>query len=353
MRIKGKHSNLPHANTYIKLPENNNTVFKEQFFTALQTCIDDTYNDTPSTTFTIISDLNINLLQPKQKSLDFFTHNLLYTTTTSPTRYNWNVAPPTRFSLIDTILTKIPAPVTAGTIPFQHLPLFANFYVEIAKERRKEKGKILRRGRYNRHKDKISNEVAKELKHITNQDNVAETKTNDIIVEVNGVIKAVVNRHKRRPKDRHDKPWIHPRIKRMIRQQHRLREDRKNNPTPETIRKHSRYRQIVKKAVKQEKRKYLIAQIKLTKDSPTHRRHSKAANKMNEQFINTGKRVSETLQASQPAPEHDEAKQRPSPLTFALTHTTGGIVKKAIDDMDRHKAADINDVTSEKILRTS
>eukprot|EP00808_Paulinella_micropora_P018206 g29004.t1 len=73
--LKGKHSNHhTFIHTY-KRPESNKTFYKEHFFTALQTCIDEVYHATPSTTITIVGDLNINLLQPKQRLLDFLTHN--------------------------------------------------------------------------------------------------------------------------------------------------------------------------------------------------------------------------------------------------------------------------------------
>eukprot|EP00808_Paulinella_micropora_P012510 g69322.t1 len=54
----------------------------------------------------------------------------------------------------------------------------------------------------------------------------------------------------------------------MIRKQHKLWADRKNNPTHESVRKHSRYRQVVKKAAKQEKREYLTAHLEQTKNNP-------------------------------------------------------------------------------------
>eukprot|EP00808_Paulinella_micropora_P032352 g67652.t1 len=127
---------------------------------------------------------------------------------------------------------------------------------------------MLTRGRYDRYKDKISNEMMKELKHITSQDNITKQNTNEIMTQVTGTIKAVIDRNKRRPKDRHDKPWIHPKLKRMINRQHELWAQSKTNPTPAIIQKHSRYRQIVKKAVEPEKRKYLAEQLELTKDEP-------------------------------------------------------------------------------------
>eukprot|EP00808_Paulinella_micropora_P018203 g29001.t1 len=133
--------------------------------------------------------------------------------------------------------------------------------------------------------------------------------------------------------------------------------ERKDNPTQETIRKHSRYRQIVKKVVKQEKRKYVEAQLELTKDSPkaqaailrqivprnstarespqeticnnvSYKRPIDIANRMNEHFINSGKRVSEALGAHPPAHVQGEGKQRSNPPAFALTNTTEEIIGK-------------------------
>eukprot|EP00808_Paulinella_micropora_P029953 g79965.t1 len=126
---------------------------------------------------------------------------------------------------------------------------------------------LTRRG-YDRYKEKTRGEIAQEIRHKIDPSGIENENTNDTITKIHGAIPAVVNRHKRRPKDRRDKPWIHPRIKRMIGKQHKVWAERKDNPTQETISKHSRYKQIVKKAIKQEKRNYLEAQLELTKDSP-------------------------------------------------------------------------------------
>eukprot|EP00808_Paulinella_micropora_P018204 g29003.t1 len=51
------------------------------------------------------------------------------------------------------ILTNIPAPIKAGTIPYQlsdDLPIYTNFYVKIEKERKRRKDKVLTEGRYER-----------------------------------------------------------------------------------------------------------------------------------------------------------------------------------------------------------
>eukprot|EP00808_Paulinella_micropora_P005842 g22425.t1 len=80
------------------------------------------------------------------------------------------------------ILTKILAHVTAGTIHFQlsdHLPIYANFYVEIAKEQRRRRDEMLTRDLSKAYDTPISMEAQYAISDLTGR--VQQLHTQDAI----------------------------------------------------------------------------------------------------------------------------------------------------------------------------
>merc|ERR1712179_249002 len=76
-----------------------------------------------------------------------------------------------------------------------------------------------------------------------------------------------IQKHEKVPRNKR-KEWCNPKIKRMIKKQHELYENRIKNPTKENIKKHTTYRNKIKKTIQQIKRKHITEQLEQTKNDP-------------------------------------------------------------------------------------
>lgn len=116
--------------------------YDKDFTNNLQKVIDDILTKNPTTSITIQGDINYDLL--KLKPTDALTHliqeNDLYTTITTPTRYDQYHK---TSSLIDITLTTLKqTKITSGTISpplSDHLPTYATFHKTLHKDKTNDK----------------------------------------------------------------------------------------------------------------------------------------------------------------------------------------------------------------------
>jgi hypothetical protein len=334
------------------------------FYTDLQTTIDKILTASPKTSITIQGDININLLKMPDALLLFLTHNGLYTTITTPTRYD-----PIHHtsSLIDVTLTTLTATTTtAGTISppiTDHLPTYTTFHDPIARTP-PSTHETLTTARYNRQKHIILPQIHLALTHI---DINAQQTTSQHFYTIQRTIEHVIEQHERTPKPR--PPWRTTKLARQIQHQHKLHTIRKNDPTPSNIARHAQYRNELKKKIKHAKRQTLTEQIEMTKNDPkaqakilksilpsrsnartsptallyenyTFTDPTHIACALNDHYITIGDKTANTIpQDHDDHIENDSNKSDHPP--FTLRHITITETTKTMNKINPNKASDI------------
>merc|ERR1711966_538283 len=130
--------------------------------------------------------------------------------------------------------------------------------------RENHKHKSLSLNRYMRHKDTILPQIKAALTYMPNNKHATASEQ---IESTQATIKRVIEDHERTPNPRR-KPWCTTKHKQQIKKQHVLHKIRINNPTPENIRKHSKYRNKIRKIIKHAKREKLQQQLQDAKHNP-------------------------------------------------------------------------------------
>ena len=228
---------------------------QHSFLCSLQAAIDTIYHKYPTTSISIQSDINIDLLRlkPQQPLYNFLIENNLHTTITTPTRYDDRY---NSHSLIDVILTTLTeVPVTAGTISpplSDHLPVYTIFHT-----RQKQILKhTLSLHRYEKHKDIILQTITDALTEAQNTTN-PNTTTTQHLHNIQSTLQHIIHAFSKKPTARR-KQWCTTTLKKLIRKQHTLYTKRIKTPTPHNIKAHSKFRN------------YLHKRIKIQKNNTTH-----------------------------------------------------------------------------------
>ena len=302
------------------------------------------------------------------KTHDFLIDNGLTTTITTPTRYNHTTG---TYTLIDpTLTTCTDVQITAGTISppiTDHLPTITIFHTHVPRSVR-DTQKTLTTARYNRNKDTIIPDIHTALTQLPLQN--THVTTSQHFLDIQTTIQHTIEKHERRPKPR--KPWATTQMKRYIKHQHKLHTAMKNNPTPETIKRHKNYRNRLKKKIRRAKRQTLKARLEETRDdpkqqakilksvlpakngartSPTTLNYENStftdpvdiANALNDHYITIGQKTSNTIPNGQDDyiendDEHDTTTTNPP---FTLHHVTEPEVTKVLQAINSNKASDI------------
>ena len=237
---------------------------KAEFLKNIQEAIDDILTKNPTTSITIIGDMNMDLLHltPTQT---FLVENGLYTTITTHTRIDpvFNTK-----SLIDHILTtRTSTKITAGTISpplSDHLPIYTVFHKDPPRKKFENK-KTLSLKRYEKHQEAIDFEIETKIKE-TLATHYPLTTSQELQL-IQQAITTVIEKYERTPRPRR-KQWCNLKLKRRIKKQHRLHKIRTSNPTPANIRRHANYRNRLRKDIILEKKKHVTRLLQVTKNNP-------------------------------------------------------------------------------------
>jgi hypothetical protein len=196
--------------------------------------------------------------------------------------------------------------------------------------------------------------------------------TNNHFANLQQTIQQEIQRHEKTPKQTRRKPWCNPKIKRMIRKQHRLHERRKKEKTPDIIKQHASYRKQVNRAIIEEKKQHLtqtlaeskhnpkqqakilksvISKNKQSRESPTTIQYegktytapSDIANALNDHFITVGAKTSAALP---PKSDNDSTLPEPAiqPPQFMLERTTQEEIAKLMRQISPEKASDLYNI---------
>jgi hypothetical protein len=340
-----------------------------EFISDMQTAVEDITANSPQTTVTIIGDINIDLLKltPTSKFTHFMLENNLHTTITTPTRYNTSSAAST---LIDVVLTtNTQAPATAGTISpplSDHLPIYTTFHTT-PPQRKQRIEKRLSNSQYERNKTKILEAATRAIAAAEQMQQQQDTTTADQFSQLQQALQKVIESFEIRPKPRR-KPWCDPKIRKMIRKQHKLHKTRLLRPTAINIRRHKQYRNQLIRAIRAKKRTFLRQRLQATQGNPRKQnqilqkllpKNSQAratpavvsykgqeyrdpkdiANALNDHFITIGHRTSQTIPK---IPEDQQPNiQAPQLPAFNLQRTSVEEVAQLLAKLDRNKANDI------------
>eukprot|EP00808_Paulinella_micropora_P021325 g21252.t1 len=236
------------------------------FLTTLQSLLDGILQKVPTTTITIVGDLNYDMLKLKYDTplYNFLLSNNLYTTIATCTRLN---SSSTARTLLDTYLTNINSHIISGTIEpplSDYLPIYAIIHKHCPRQERL-KGKRLTIGRYERLKEKIVLEMKEEMER---NDQKPGMTSDSALRHIQVSIEKVATKYETAIKHRKNQPWCSNRIKRMINRQKELHWKRRQNPAEENIRKHAQYRNQLRKTIKWGKREQLTRLQEETKHSP-------------------------------------------------------------------------------------
>ena len=363
----------------------------KQLTKDIQTAIDSIHAKHPRTSITIQGDINIDLLQltPQHPLTELMNENVLRTTIVTPTRYDpqHNSA-----TLLDVMLTTlITNDIISGTLSppiSDHIPTYAIINTTVAREP-PNTTPTLSNGQYEKQREAIiANTKHRITEALASSDEHATTDTQ--LLKIQQAIGQALTSFEIKPK-RPRKPWCDPKLARMISKQHRLHKIRINNPTPENIARHARYRNQKNKAVKKAKRTYLAEKLtasqkdpkkqaavlksvipanKRSRSSPTaiqyegktHTEPKAIANALNDFFITIGDKTSKTISSPktkskkkskkkpkkppkapvQPLPQQQSLRHVPHKHpTFRIRRTTIDIVTKTLSKLNPNKASDI------------
>ena len=356
------------------------------FIKNLQSAIDQIYTKSPTTSITIIGDMNFNLLSPSNSIINFLTENEMNTTITTPTRCDPHHNTKT---LIDVVLTTLnQTAATAGTISpplADHLAIYTIFHNNTPKQQ-KHTSKQLSLSRYQRHKDKILPDLQAAVKKA--QETTLPTDTTaQYFHNLQTELQRAIEKHEKKSKPRR-KAWCTPRYRRRIRKQHELYKQRTEQLTPENIRKHAEYRNRLKKDIQREKRNTLISEIDQAKRDPKRRAEilrslnpkgssqrtspteihyedttytdpTDIANALNDHYITIGQKTTQAIpkrerrgaedreggeqgdDGRQERGREEAAKQHKKHPPFQIQQTTEEKVSKTIKEINPNKASDI------------
>ena len=345
---------------------------QKDFITNLQRAIDQIHTKNPTTSITIIGDININLITPTQAIIDLLAENGLTTTITTPTRYD-----PTHTdtaTLIDVILTDLTATTaTAGTISppiADHLAIYTILHMRTAPRKQQHAKKCLSLRRYQQQKRTILAEM-KTAVTTARRNTKPGASTSERLRDVQTAIKQTIERHEKRPKPRR-KTWRTAKHRRMIKKQHELHRRRIENPTHENIRRHAAYRNKLKKTIRHDKRKHIITEIEEAKRDPkrraqilkslnpkgntnrtspttikynghTHTDPTSIANALNDHYITIGEKTTRSIPQERGNGEgsRGEKGRQDQPPPFRLRHTTLAEVTETMKKINPNKANDI------------
>ena len=348
-----------------------------EFIQNLQNAIDTILTASPRTDIIIQGDFNINLfkLRPGRALTNLLIENNLYTTITTPTRYNTQYGTSTLIDPTLTTLTRLD--ITAGTISpplSDHLPTLTVFHTTALRQTPK-RVKTLSTHRYEKHKPAIIQDIHTAITEAREKEPHATTDRE--LEYIQQAIQTVIERHGKRTRPRR-KPWCAPTHRRQIRKQHKLHARRLLDPTPANIAAHKACQKQLKKAITLAKRQSIADRLDGAKDdirlttrilksvtsgkardrtSPTNLIYegktitdpTAIANALNDFFITVGHKTSQTLprtaQASRqtPPPDNNDANQTPSSPhpPFTLRHITIKETTKTMNKINRKKASDI------------
>ena len=360
---KTKHKNNP-THTIINIyrrPRPN----IDQFLVDLQEMINHIYTISPQTTITIQGDTNLDLLKMTEKLYNFLIHNALYTTITTPTRYD--PVHTTTATLIDaTLTTMINTPTTANTISppiTDHLPTLTIFHTRTPRTQQNHQ-KTLTTNRYNHHKHTILTHIKTAIVDIDAKPN---TSTSQLFLNIQQTLHDSIEHFERKPKRQN--AWITPAYKKQIQHQHKLFSIRKRSPTVNNIKKHARYRNKLNKTIKQAKRAALKKSIEATQNDPkqqakilksvipsnsqprtspttltyentTHTDPTKIANALNDHYITIGGKTAKTIPRGLDDDERENNDETDFP-TFTLRHITEKDTENIMKNINPNKASDI------------
>ena len=288
-------------------PRKNN----DQFIKDLQTTIDSIQKKSPTTEFTIVGDININLLNltPEHQFHNFLTENNLHTTITTPTRYDptHNTA-----TLIDTILTTMThTETTAGTISpplSDHLPIYTIFHNPTPRKNQKSR-KTLTKGKYEKKRQEIDNKIITEITKMPPGKDTQE-QTEILIKTLQQTIEKFKTTQKK--KERRRQPWIKNETFKLIKKQHKLHQKMTHNPTKENKKEHKKIRNQLKKDIQAQKKEYFTTKINNTKHDQ--------------------KRQSQILKTLLPS----KKQQHPTPTTIIYENTTYTDPQDIANNMNDH-----------------
>ena len=351
-----------------------------KFLPELQALIDAIVVKSPRTTIDIQGDMNLNILRltPRHDVTQFLLNNSLYTTITSPTRYSSRYKTATS---IDWSITTSLEHITAGTIApplADHLATCTIFHKTPPRQTQRA-AKGLSKHRYAKLRPTIlALAKAKVRSNCSMQsDRASVDERCEAILDA---LQTTVRQFETLPKKRR-KQWCNTKLRKQIREQHRLHKKQLANPTQANIEKHRASRNAVRKAIQNAKRAHLAHQLENTKhdpkrqaqvlrtlipnsskarQSPTRLKHDgrvltdpiDIANAMNTHYITIGQRTSQSI------PDHSAMEQRNSPPPrarlirhavprerappeFELKETTEKTMLKTLRRVNRHKASDI------------
>jgi hypothetical protein len=338
--------------------------YDKDFTNNLQKVIDDILTKNPTTSITIQGDINYDLL--KLKPTDALTHliqeNDLYTTITTPTRYDQHHK---TSSLIDVTLTTLKqTKITSGTISpplSDHLPTYATFHKTLHKDKTNNKP-TLTIHQYEKKKETILMTIKKRI----TDDLDTTLSTNEQLDNIQLYCLQTIEQYEKKPKPPR-KPWCNPTIKRKIRKQHKLHEQKIKHPTEINIQKHSIFRNKLKTEIQQAKKQHVTNQLEQTKKNPkqqakvlkslipsnktprqsptsikyentTYTDPTDIANALNDFFITIGHKTSQTI-----IPKTTQQQQPPTnkPPPFELKHTNLDKMTKNLKHINPNKASDI------------
>jgi hypothetical protein len=334
----------------------------------LQAAIDDIYALHPTTTITIIGDININLLQLPTRLYNLLIENNLHTTITTPTRHD--PVHTNTHTLIDTILTTATdTRVTAGTLSppiSDHLAIYTTFH-KATPRKQKQQQKTLSITRYNRNKDKILHDIRETVLNTHSQTPHTAT-TSQHFHTIQSAMQQVIEKHEKQPKPK-QRAWCTPTYKRQINKQHALHAKARHNPTPKNIQAHRKYRNKLHKDILKAKKKQLATQIddakhdpklqaqilkavlstnKTTRTSPTTLTYNNStttdpqtiADNLNDHYITIGKKTTAKIPPIPPDEYISQDVPHKSPA-FKLNPITETQLRDTMHDINPNKASDI------------
>ena len=335
----------------------------KEFTINLQRVISTITSKSPKTSITIQGDINYDLKRIKATHplIKLMQLNNLYTTITTPTRTDPHHGTETIIDVIITNLTQ--TRVTSGTISppmSDHLAIYATFHNDIKRQKRPNTPTLTMK-RYEANKETILESMKREI-----TDNLNPTSTtNDQLNNIQQAIRRVIEQYEKRPRAQR-KPWCNPTIKRKIKKQHKLHEQRLKYPTEANILKHTTYRNELNKEIIQRKKQHicqaleqtiqnpkqqakilrsLIPTNKTLRQSPTsiqyenkiHTDPTDIANALNDFFITIGQKTNSTI-----IPNLNYQQPPPNILPpFELKHTNEEIVTERLKKLNPNKASDI------------
>jgi hypothetical protein len=200
--------------------------------------------------------------------------NGLRTTITTPTRYDNRYDSHTLIDVILTTLTQ--TTITSGTISppiSDHRPIYATIHTTPPRPRRTRR-KTLSRRRYEKNKQEILKDIKKALKKTEQQDKRQAATTEDRFTHMQQTMQEIIEKCEKRPRTR-GKPWCSPKLRRMIRKQHRLFKRRRAQPTRANVRAHKAPRNKLRKKIKAAKKKDIQQKMKNTHNDPKKRKYSR------------------------------------------------------------------------------